>query len=384
MKIKLNRNEILSSLQTATNLTSLKSGATYLKIIWFKIHDNLLEIYATDTKIEYQSKIKVDYKGNEILFGCSGRHIYELIKKLPFSQIVIEIDPKKNFITLQQEKRNYKLPTFDKSWFQEFKAIENDNYAIFSGQLLKKCIDKIHFCIADDSIENMNYLNISKTKKNNQELIDICGLNNHQFALITIKNNELYKIIENERLLIAKGYLTELKKWLPDEEIKIYNNNNKLSITSENDIFSIPLSITQFPDYTKFINLFENKNTMKINRLELIDALERISLFTEDMEKCCYFVIEEDELFIYSQGQESGEGNESLPIEFQGDLNKICFPTKKLIEILIHFDTDDILFNFTSADGPCKITDVPEDDYLVVLMPIKIEEEVYYTDEEIS
>jgi DNA polymerase-3 subunit beta len=89
-------------------------------------------------------------------------------------------------------------------------------------------------------------------------------------------------------------------------------------------------------------------------------------------------------LALRSQGQESGEASETLTAEFAGDLKKIAFPTKDLIDILGHFHSDRVTFTLTGTEGPCGIKGEDDPDYLVIIMPMKIVEETYYNEEYIS
>ncbi|MFW6415258.1 MAG: DNA polymerase III subunit beta, partial [Thermodesulfobacteriota bacterium] len=115
----------------------------------------------------------------------------------------------------------------------------------------------------------------------------------------------------------------------------------------------------------------------------LIEALERISIFNTETQRCTYLVFGENELVLYSQGQDTGEANETLPVQFQGNIEKIIYPTRNLMEVLNHFDSSQLTFEFTNSNGPCKVTGDEEEDsnYLVIIMPVEIEEETYYSEE---
>lgn len=112
--------------------------------------------------------------------------------------------------------------------------------------------------------------------------------------------------------------------------------------------------------------------------------MERIQLFNTETERSAYFVFDLEELIIYSQGQETGEATESINIKFSGNISKIVFPTRNLIDILNHFDSEVVKFEMTDQNGPCKITGQEDPNYLVMIMPVKVDEETFYTDEEVE
>ena len=79
-----------------------------------------------------------------------------------------------------------------------------------------------------------------------------------------------------------------------------------------------------------------------------------------------------------AQGQDTGSANESLEASYEGDISRIAFPTKNLMEIMTHYQSGDLLLTLTGAEGPCGITGGEDPDYTVLIMPMKISEESYY------
>jgi DNA polymerase-3 subunit beta len=184
--------------------------------------------------------------------------------------------------------------------------------------------------------------------------------------------------------MIAKPYLVELKKWLTDKSIYFTVDKKRLFFTNQNttEIFSLPLNYDQYPNYNAFFTFFEGETSrMRVDKEELMDSLERLLIFNTETQRCSYFVFDDQELIIYSQGQDTGEATESLPIEFEGQLDKIIFPTKNVIDVLHHFQSPVVEFEYTLNNGPCKITGDDDPGYLVIIMPVQVDEETYYTDE---
>jgi len=183
--------------------------------------------------------------------------------------------------------------------------------------------------------------------------------------------------------------VAELKKWLTADEIELAINQKRLFFRSsdKSEVFSLPLSYYQYPDYSSFVNKLSNNDVsvLKVNRDDLLESLSRISIFNTDTNRCAYFKFEtSNELSIISQGQEAGEANEILNVEFNGELKQIAFPTKDIIDILNHFNSQDIKFTLTGSEGPCGITGTDDPEYVVIIMPMKIIEETYYNEEFVS
>jgi len=379
MHVTVTKEEILEGVQKAASIIPAKTGAAFLRTIWMQNSDSTLNIMSTDSKLEFSGSYSVQSRESGLV-GVQGRSFYDLLRKLPPGEITFRSD--EETLLLEQGRRKYKLPTFDATWFQPFTPFPAESAASWSGSELRHLIDRILFCIADDNTDNMHFMKM--TPLPDSDKIEVCGLNGHQFAMANLAHSEIHPLLGENGILIAKPYLVELKKWLTDKNIHFTVNQKRLFFTNQNttEIFSLPLNYDHYPDYNAFFTYFEDETSrMRVDKEELMDSLERLLIFNTETQRCSYFVFDDQELIIYSQGQDTGEATELLPIEFSGQLDKIIFPTKNVIDVLNHFQSPIVEFQFTSSNGPCKITGDDDSHYLVIIMPVQIDEETYYTDE---
>lgn len=382
MDIRVNKEELLGGLQKAAGIIPQKTGAAYLRTIWLEAEDEALKVMSTDSKLEFSGSYPATVQ-TAGLVGVQGRSFFELFRKLPPGEVSLVTEPDQETILLKQGRRKYKLPTYDPQWFQRLASFPEDKAVAWSGAFLKSLIDRIAFCIADDDTENMNFMKIAPVQ--DPGTIEACGLNGHQFAMQRFDHQEVFGLLGESGILVAKPYLQELKRWLSGEDISFSVDERRLYFTNKdkNEHFSLPIHSDVFPKYQVFLSYFEKEtSTMTVDKAELLDSLERISIFNTETQRCTYFVFDDGELVLYSQGQDVGEATESLSIDFAGDLQKIAFPTRNMIEIMSHFSSSRLSFEFTHADGPCRISGPDDPEYMVIIMPIQIQEETYYEVEE--
>jgi DNA polymerase-3 subunit beta len=120
-----------------------------------------------------------------------------------------------------------------------------------------------------------------------------------------------------------------------------------------------------------------------VDRKPMIDALDRLLIFNTDNNRCTYFTFNGSEVELASQGQEVGIAKEYVDAEISGDIEKIAFPTRNLIEILNHYQSEKLTFILTGTEGPCGLRGSDDPEYTVIIMPMKIVEETYYSEEEV-
>ena len=384
MFLKIEKENVIEGLQKAANIIPSKSGAAYLRSIWLKSDGGVLSVLCTDSNIEFCGRYAADI-AEDGLVGVQGKAFVELLRKLPPGTVTLKMDAESGNLLVEQGKRKYKLPTHDASWFQDFSAFPENGSVFWSGDFLQELIDKLNFCIGDeDSLEAIACLYIKPVSGN---FIEACGLNGHQFAMLRFSNDDLYNLLPQEGVLIQKRYLAELKKWLGNEEIEVNIGDKRLYLRTadKKESFSLPLSAYEYPDYHNFMAKLDEpaRSDLKAPRQELLQALDRISIFNTDNNRCEKFDLSAEELNLSALGQDIGSALESLEVRFNGDLKKIAFPTKDLIEVFNHFGSEEVNMILTGSEGPCGITGKDDPEYTVIIMPMKIVEDAYYNEEEV-
>lgn len=384
MYLKVFKEDVIDGLQKAANIIPAKTGAAYLRSIWLKAEAGMVHVLSTDSNIEFRGSYKAEVT-EEGLAGVQGRAFVDLIRKLPAGEITLHLDPKTGTLGIEQGRRKYTLPTNDTAWFQNFSDYPENGSVFWSGDFLQELIDKLSFCISDE--DTMEAIACMSMKPRQDNAIEACGLNGHQFAMQRFLNDDIHALLPAEGILVQKKYLMELKKWLGADEIELNIDNKRLFFRTgdKRETFSLPLSYYQYPDYTSFVSKLSTPDAgaLEVNRKDMMAALDRVLIFNTDNNRCTYFDLEAGEVSLSSQGQEVGSASESLEGTYDGSLKRIAFPTRNLIEIMNHYQSDSMRFTLTGTEGPCGLTGENDPDYLVIVMPMKIVEETYYSEEEV-
>ena len=377
MFLIVKKESIIEGLQKAAGIIPSRSGAAFLRSLWLEARENTLTIMGTDANIEFTGVYSADVK-EEGLIGVNGRNFVDLVRRLPNGDLKIRLDGQS--LILEQGRRTYKLPANDPTWFQKFAGFSTDGSVVWSGDFFQEVIDRVFFCVSDD--EASDAIACLYMKPVGDGAIEMCGLNGHQFALTRFTHDELSGLLPQEGILIQRKYVGELRKWLGGDEIEVNITPKRLFIRSGNgqETLSLPRAGYEYPDYSPFMSRLEapGSSLLTLNRKDCLDALDRISIFNTETERCTYFDLKDGEAMLSAQGQDTGSANESLEVSYAGDIAKIAFPTKNLMEIMTHYQSGDLVLTLTGTEGPCGITGAEDPDYTVLIMPMKISEETYY------
>lgn len=387
MYLTVKKEQIIEGLQKAASIIPSKAGAAYLRSIWLqavkKAEGGQLTIMSTDVNIEFTGSYPAEIT-EEGTVGVNGRAFVELLRRLPGGDISLRLDEESHVLSVEQGRRSYKLPTVDPVWFQPLPPFPEEGSVLWSGDFFQDIIDRVAFCISDDdSAEGLACLYL---KADESGKVDVCGLNGHQFAMVRFINDDLAHLLPENGLLIQKKYVNELRKWLGSDEVMLNISERRFHIRtgSGNETLSIPRSANfTYPDHLTFLARLDGDNTsqLDVDRRETLNALDRLLIFNNDSDRCTYFRFSPQDVELSAQGQETGSATEHLEGEYKGDLEVIAFPTRSLMDILGHFQSGRLHYIFTGAEGPCGITGPDDAEYTVILMPMKISESSYYTEE---
>lgn len=383
MIITVKKEQIIDGLQKAASIIPSKAGAAYLRSIWLQAagsgETGRLTLMATDVNIEFTGTYPAEVR-EEGQAGVNGRAFVELLRRLPGGDIQLRLDKESNTLLIEQGRRSYKLPAADPVWFQALPPFPEEGAVLWAGDFFQDIIDRVSFCISDDdSTEALSCICLKSVEPGK---VDVCGLNGHQFAMVRFLNDELAAKLPADGLLLQKKYVNELRKWLGTDEVMLNISERRFHLRtgSGSETLSLPRSGFIYPDHLSFLSRLQaaDASTLKLRRKECQESLDRLHIFNNESDRCTYFQFSPTEVTMSAQGQETGSATENLDVSFSGSLERIAFPTRNLIDILGHFQSGELTFTLTGAEGPCGISGTEDPDYTVLIMPMKIAETSYY------
>ncbi|QCC84283.1 DNA polymerase III subunit beta [Desulfovibrio desulfuricans] len=384
MKLTVNKEQIIEGLLKAAAIIPAKAGAQYLRSIWLKAEEGSISVMSTDANIEFTGRYPAEV-AKPGLIGVQGRAFVDLVRQLPTGVLHLTLDEASGNLLIEQGRRTYKLPVSGAEWFQNFSAFPAEEAVTWSGDFLQDVLDKVGFCISDDDAMDAIACLCMKPRGNGR--IDVCGLNGHQFALVSFTHDELAERLPEAGMLIQKKYLQDIKKWLGVDEIELNITDKRLYLRSLDgaETLSLPRAAHEYPDYNIFMSKLasEDMHPMTLARKEAIEALGRILIFNTESDRCTYMDLTAGEALLSAQGQDVGSANESLEVTYNGDIKRIAFPTRNLLDVLGHFVSTKIDMMLTGSEGPCGIRGADDTEYTVIIMPMKVSETTYYSEEDV-
>ena len=174
--------------------------------------------------------------------------------------------------------------------------------------------------------------------------------------------------------ILPRKTVLELIKLLDesDDPIQLKMHQNQVKFTFAGIEIISKIVEGKFPDYTKVIPTGYT-NHLTLNRLELLGALQRASILSNDKIRGVRLVFTKDALSIICSNNENEEAEENLPISYDKDAMDIAFNIAYLLDVLNHLHNENILVSLGEANmSSALITQPGGEDFKYVVMPMRI------------
>ncbi len=367
MKIRCEKDQLLTAVQIVQKATAAKTTLPILTGIFLSAADGLLELQATDYEVGISMTIPAEIiePGKAVL---SGKFFPEIIRKISGKSIEIFSVAQSSMITVSSEKTEFKILSFPADEFPTIKKFESNNSITISDELLKDLIRKTVFaCSTDESrpLFTGALAEVSDTE------ITMVATNTHRLAL---KRKMLSGSTSALKMIIPGKLLNELVKIINFDvptDVSIFWLKNQVAFSFANIYVMSRVIEGQFPDYKKVIPTdFSSYCTVTANAL--FEAVERVSLLAKDGE---YNIIRikfnENTIELAGNNPDAGSATEMIDVIPEGERMEIAFNAKYLLDVLRIAGNGNVKFYLKSALSPVMIKLMDDNEYTYILTPIR-------------
>jgi DNA polymerase-3 subunit beta len=179
------------------------------------------------------------------------------------------------------------------------------------------------------------------------------------------------------RALLPKKAMSEIQKLASDDpgkKIEFSGNDNHLFFKIDKRLLLSRKLTGNFPDYERVLPK-EHPHTLVLQRDELKAAIERVAQFADERSRAIRIQILKGELKVHSSISETGESEETIPVEYTGPDLEIGFNAQYLLDFLRSVDQAEVELHFKDANSAGELRphgNPAETVYRYVVMPMRI------------
>ncbi len=326
--------------------------------------DNTLTLSATDTDLSIEKKIKADVKieGETVV---PGKFITEFVKKLSSSDIELEVN-EKNQLLIRYDGNESIIQCYNPVEYPGFKKLKTDEWFGVSQKDLRALINKTIFSVAlDDSRPILKGVLFDISQKE----ITTVALDGYRLALVKKKASANIR----KSIVVPTRSLNEISKLLDDSDdiINIYIDSNAIMIDTVDTKIISRLLEGDFVNYKQIIPV-NYETYVVVNKMQLEDALERVSLLSKvGQNNFVKFDLKENSLTLTSNS-EIGNIKEKISAVLNGKDVAIAFNPRFILEVLKANSDEFVKLCLNSPSNPCVIVPTEGDEFLYLVLPVRM------------
>lgn len=373
MEFTIEKEIFFKGLSRVQGIVEKRNTIPILSNVLIESNSNGIFITATDLEVGMKAfyPAKISQTGK---ITISAKKLYEIIKELPDKEILFK-SKENSWIELKCGKSLFNIVGLAADEFPYFPEPENDRFITINSNIIKDMIDKTYFSISTDETKyNLNGIFFkSKETENNEKTLSLIATDGHRLSMIKKQvTNHQIKELEKGVIFPKKG-IFELKKITEDGEsdIQLGFMDNNAVIKKDTTYIIMRLVDGEFPDYQRVVP--QNNNlVLTLNKDQFYHSLKRISILSNEKSKGIKITIKENLLELSSSNPEFGEAREELDVEYQGPEITIGYNARYIMDVLQSQDSDKIQLYIKDHLSPGLIKSFDDDDYLAVIMPMRL------------
>lgn len=265
----------------------------------------------------------------------------------------LELNVVDNQAVIKCGRSRYALNIGDFNDYPNYSVLSDGEQIKINSNAFKTCISKINFACG----------------KNEKRPI-LTGINFGEFAVST----DSFKLARYDadfglNCTIASSDISNLISILNTDEVLVRNNKHTATFEFGDTIYQTRLLDGNYPDTRRLI-ADDFAIRCKINRLDLINAIDRASIFSNEEYNTIKLSIGVDSLQINSASNQVGNAVETIECNSNGEIKLAC-NCEYLKESLSKFNGDEITL---LINGDLKPFVIKENELTALILPVKMGE----------
>ena len=367
MKFVCSRDSILSEISIGQEIISSRNTLSILSNVLLETHDDVLTIKATDLKVSFETQIPVETgeSGNTTVY-CDK--FLSILRSLPEGDIEFDQQDERLDIRPLFKKIDFQLKSIASDKFPEFQVVGNDQYFELSQKDFVEMIGQTIFAVSDD--ETRYFMNGVYMENQDGKLMLVATDGRR---LSYMENDVSESIPAFSGVIIPPKILSMIRRLSSEEgSISVAVTDKHVFFEMDSKRLTSNLIEGQFPDYNRVIPEHQ-ENEVVVNRDELNEALNRVSLLVEQKSRRVFCSINENTLLLHSEESEIGVAREEISCEYTGPEISIALNYRYLIDPMTIIEDDSISIRFTDAKKAISLTSTEEKGYVHIIAPMQLD-----------
>ena len=362
MKLTLEREEFLYSLQVLQSVASERDTSPILSNVLIHAEGSTIECMATDMEIGVRIKVEGTIK-EEGTIVVSAKELEAIVKAWPAEKPIGLATITDDQVEITSGDSVRKIVGFPDKEFPQFPSVGPEAFTI-DGETLRSVLHKTEFAASTEKRRrflNGLYFNLFEDRT------EVVATNGIQLALAHCEPLKLSEA--RDGFIVPLKAVKEIERTFADSaEVRISRFENQVLFADEHATLTARLVDAEYPKYERLIPEFFEGRTV-VPRSRILDAIREVSPLADPKNPTVCLEIDAQHIRISPQTSEPNEAYETLAVESGTGSICIGFDPRLLIEALAHIETEFLSLEFSGALDPIFVKPMGKEGHVCLVMP---------------
>jgi DNA polymerase-3 subunit beta len=371
MEITVSKVELLRELTATQGVVERKTTIPILSNYLFEAGGDKLSLTATDLDLSLRTSCNAKVK-KEGACTIPARKLYDYVKLLPDADITIKL-LENHWVSIRCGRSNTKMVGMARSNFPALPVFPTAGVIKIPAQVLRGMIAKTGFAIAT---EESRYTLNGGLMVLKPESITMVATDGHRLSHIERTGQKFDGVSGEMKTLVPKKCMDELKILLDAsdaETIDFAKDDSTLYFQIGGRTLTSRQLTGQFPNFEAVLPKDNNKS-ITLHGDELSQAISRVAQFADERSRAVRIRLEKGELKLSASSTETGESEDSLECDYNGETLTIGFNAQYILDFLKAVGAGDVKLELKDPQSAGQLRPADSEDYKYryIVMPMRI------------
>lgn len=375
MKFKINREQFLRGITTASRPTSMKTPIPVLINLLLSLDETGLTLLGSNNELAIKTHIPMKINDLEVIrsfeFGqtlISSKTLNESVRKMEGGEINVEIIDR-TIAQVGDGRTQYRLASVDPNEYPDLDLSKTGTSFEINAKDFIKIIDQTSFAASTkEQRPILTALNLTATGgKLTAVATDSARLAN---KVVQLDDNVSFVANVPARVISDIAKLIESNVGITKLEITVAAN--KINFEFGDTLVVSRLVSGEYP-LTRNIIPKSHSSFLEVNANELLKAMDRVSILSlSERENVVKLTLSEAGVVVSSKSHMAESAEETVPLcKYVGDPLDISFNHLLVASAIKACQSDDVIIGFNGANKPFSVRVAEDESLVLIVTPIR-------------
>ena len=371
MEITVSKFELLRELSATQGVVERKTTIPILSNYLFEAAGDRLSLTATDLDLSLRTSCNAKVKKDG---SCTipARKLHDYVKLLPDADITIKL-LENHWVSIRCGRSNTKMVGMARSNFPSLPVFPTSGVVNIPAQVLRGMIARTSFAIAN---EESRYTLNGALMVLKPESVTMVATDGHRLAHVERAGEKFEGVSGELKTLIPKKAMDELRSLVDStdvETIEFAKDESTLFFRIGPRLLTSRQLTGQFPNYEAVLPK-DNSKSIALHGDDLSAAISRVAQFADERSRAVRLKLEKGELKLSASSTETGESEDSIETDYQGEPLTIGFNAQYIIDFLKAAGSKDVRLELKDSQSAGQLRPAEGEDYKYryIVMPMRI------------